>query len=219
MVARLNREMFRDASFTPRPDSSDSDDVLLALETARALEVKGALREAARCLRRAAEDAEKSGNDARVLVLARAAADMTNAIGPASLAAGSEPPPPSRATPVPPLLAALVSSVRPLFQRAPSPPEHDVAASPSETPAQLPLAAPPTPEAKPADRPLTERRMRIGAVRVAVKDAAGEARSFDVERLEAGQPLPAGTREAMLVFTGEIDGSLQIETFPRVSKR
>ncbi len=65
---------------TPRSEPPDSDGVLLALETARALEEEGDLREAARWIRRAANEAEKDGNDQRVLALARAAADLTTAI-------------------------------------------------------------------------------------------------------------------------------------------
>src|SRR5688572_7386288 len=81
MVARVNNEILSQSLLTPRPDVSDSDDVLLALETARALETQGELREAARWLRRAADEAEQQGNDERVLALARAAADLTTAIG------------------------------------------------------------------------------------------------------------------------------------------
>ncbi len=91
MAAHINREMFTDALLTPRPDPSDSAEVLVALDTARALEARGEIRDAVRCLRRAADDAEKQGNDVRVLVLARAAADLTNAMGPVSLAAASAP--------------------------------------------------------------------------------------------------------------------------------
>jgi hypothetical protein len=96
MVAQVSREMFSQALLTPGPDPSDSEDVLQGLETARALEARGEIREAAQCLRRAAEAAEQQGNDARVLQLARAAADMTNTIAPpVSVASKSAPPRPS----------------------------------------------------------------------------------------------------------------------------
>jgi hypothetical protein len=85
MVAHFNRETFSDALLTPRPDPSDAEEVLRALETARELEARGEIREAARCLRTAADAAEQHGNDARVLVLARAAADLTNTLSPVSL--------------------------------------------------------------------------------------------------------------------------------------
>lgn len=86
MVAQFNREMFSDTLLTPQPDPSDSEELLQALDRARELEKRGEIREAARCLRSAADAAERHGNDARVLVLARAAADLTNRVGPVSLA-------------------------------------------------------------------------------------------------------------------------------------
>jgi hypothetical protein len=94
MVAQVSREMFSGASLTPASDPSDSEDVLHGLATARELEARGEIREAVQCLRRAADAAEQQGNDARVLVLARAAADLTNTIGPVSLARASAPPRP-----------------------------------------------------------------------------------------------------------------------------
>jgi len=54
--------------------------------------------------------------------------------------------------------------------------------------------------------------MRIGPIRVAIMGSIGDAKSFSVERLEKGEPVPAGATEAMLVLTGEIDGSLSMET-------
>ena len=93
MVAQVNREMFSDTLLTPRSDPSDSDEVRRALETARDLEARGEIREAVLRLRSAADAAEQQGNDARVLVLARAAADLTNTIGPVSLAPASASPP------------------------------------------------------------------------------------------------------------------------------
>src|SRR5689334_6963098 len=106
MVAQISAETFTRASQIPRPDPSDSDDVALPLETARALEAQGDLREAARWLRRAAEQAEMEGNDARVVALARAAADLTNIIG-------SEAPPASAPSSVPPSSVGQQSAVRP----------------------------------------------------------------------------------------------------------
>jgi hypothetical protein len=38
-------------------------------------------------------------------------------------------------------------------------------------------------------------------MRVAIPASSGEASVFVVRRLAAGQPLPAGTTEAMLVLT------------------
>lgn len=65
---------------------------------------------------------------------------------------------------------------------------------------------------------MTERRMRIGAIRVAITASNPDAKSFSVERLEPGQSSPPGTMEAMLVLTGEIDGSIELETHLRVTE-
>jgi hypothetical protein len=166
MVAQVNREMFSDAPLTPRPDPSDSEEVLTPLETARELEAHGKLREAAQCLRRAADAAEQQGNDVRVLVLARAAADLTNRAGPVAL-------------------AAAFASI---------------------------------PPAQPVDRPAPERKVRVGSVRVALSGTI-EQSSFVVHRLAAGQALPDGMTEAILVLTGDVEGRVEIETTLRAVDR
>ena len=178
MVAQFNREMFSNAMLTPQSDPSDSEEVLRVLETARELEAHGLLRDAARCLRTAADAAERQGNDARVLVLARAAADMTTAVGPVSLA---------------PVSTAPVSTV-------------PVSTSPS--PSQRPLA----------DPRVQERKVRVGSVRVAFAGSMEEG-SFVVHRLAAGQPLPDGMTEAILVLTGDVEGRVEIETTLRAVDR
>jgi hypothetical protein len=246
MVAQVNHEMFADALCTPRPDPSDSEGVVMALETARALEAQGELRDAARWIRRAAEEAEKDGRDERVLVLARTAADLTNAVTalpeshvapssvptlnvrgrgsmgvprpePATPVRTESPPPPpvaSTAGTIPPLLAALISSIPPFSTRSSASPAAPATPPPAMNPPTDSSASPPSP---PAEKHLTERRMRIGAVRVAVKGSIYDAKSFSVERLEPGQRSPAGSMEAMLVLTGEIDGSLDIATHLRIT--
>lgn len=80
MVAQVNREAFLNILHTPALDPADSQDIALALETARELEAAGDLEEATRWIRRAVDHAEREGHDARVVVLARAAADLTQAI-------------------------------------------------------------------------------------------------------------------------------------------
>jgi hypothetical protein len=77
------------SSRTPRPVASDSDVVVLALVTAEALESQGEVREAARWLRRGADQARREGNEERVLMLARAAAHLTNVTRPAPLLSSS----------------------------------------------------------------------------------------------------------------------------------
>jgi hypothetical protein len=205
MVARVNNEILSQSLLTPRPDVSDSDDVLLALETARALETQGELREAARWLRRAADEAEQQGNDERVLALARAAADLTTAIG-------SSPPMGEPALASPPtqdVLETLDAQYPPTtpppeaFEPTIPPPESMLATSPAPSSESATISTPP-------DMPLTERSMRIGAIRVAIGEGSIRGvKSFYVERLERGQLPPAGSVEAMLVFTGEIDGSTE----------
>ena len=60
----------------PNAEPSDPEGVVLALETARALWLRRDRQEAVRWIRRAAENAEEAGEDARAVALARAAADL-----------------------------------------------------------------------------------------------------------------------------------------------
>jgi hypothetical protein len=251
MVARINREMFGRALLTPDPDVFDSDGVLLALETARSLEMQGELREAARSLGRAADEATKQGNDERALLLAQAAADLTNTIdvisasgvapssvptlnvrgyksmrvprqeradetGTESLPSRAVSPAGSPASEMPPLLAALVSSIPPFSTRRSSsrPPCTASLALPGAPPrTSSTTIAPPSPSSgtaandvasTPAHEPHAAGTVRRGAIRVAINGSIEEAKSFFVERLEKGQSVPAGAVEAMLVITGGI---------------
>jgi hypothetical protein len=54
--------------------------------------------------------------------------------------------------------------------------------------------------------------MAVNTIRVAVKELVGSEIPIIVGRLKMGQPLPAGTIEAVLVFTGEggIDKEIDI---------
>src|SRR5687768_3076699 len=159
MVAQISSETFTRASYTPEADPSDSDDLLLALETARALEAQGDVREAARWLRRAIDQAETEGNDERVLALARAAADLSNTIGPAPSSAPApsaaqlsnapergavRPPPPkaaawSHASPPPPpaRTAAPAATSRP--PSAPAPISTRVSSAPPQSARTSPM--------------------------------------------------------------------------------
>ena len=212
MVARIENEMLTQEIHTPRPDLSDSDDVLLALETARALETQGEIREAVRWIRRAADDAEKQGNDERVLTLARAAADLSNTLGPAQ----SGPPPAEVPTMPPPAMsAAEVPTLSPPAPSESTPPDSSDLTVPPAAAAAVTVPPPVTPApifSVPSDMPLTERSMRIGAVRVAIAEGSVRgAKTFSVERLEKGQLAPSGTMEAMLVFSGEIGMESELE--------
>jgi hypothetical protein len=237
MVARIDNELLTQTLLTPQPDLSDSDEVLLSVETARALETRGEFREAARWLRRAADDAEQQGNDERYLVLARAAADMVNIVG-------SSPPPAADAPTLPPPApdgfeasdaqleasqSQLETSDARLLEANDAQLEAGDAQHPPTTPppesleptipppaSALPTLPPPFPASatisSPPDMPFTERSMRIGAIRVAILEASIRgAKSFFVERLDKGQLPPAGTTEAMLVFTGDAEDSAEEE--------
>jgi hypothetical protein len=185
---------------TPAPSPRDSDDVLLALQTAHALEMRGDLAEAAHWLQRAANEAEKQGNDMRVLALAHAAADLTSASRQSSMTKTS-----SRIE----ALREPHDSEPTLYWRATPPP------LPSHT-SSAPARASSTPApAKPISI-LRERstvkeppvighpKARMEAVRVAIKKSSS-GRSFLVERLDGQQPPPAGTVEALLVLTDDTD--------------
>jgi len=213
MVARINREMFGRGLLTPDPDVFDSDGVLLALETARSLEMQGEIREAARWLGRAADEATKQGNDERVLMLAQAAADLTNTIDVISASAV--------APQMPPMLAALVSSIPPFSTRRSSsrPPcnaAFAISASPprvSSTTTAPPSASSASAANDAASTPAHEphaRTVRRSAIRVAINGSIEESKSFFVERLEIGQSAPAGAIEAMLVITGGMERSIEM---------
>jgi len=216
-VAQLNRT-FAHALRTPLPDSSDSDDVVLALETARALEARGDVSEATRWLRRAAEEAENQGHDARVLLFAHVAADLSSSVPPRPSA--PVPAPARRAEPSDPSdltepsirqpdFAATVPRAKSGAHGAPDPslrtiPDDETSPSLSFV-CQLSIS--------PA-QPVSTRMMRLGAIRVAIRKSPGEKR-FSVEQLDAGQALPAGTIEGMLIVGHDVDDSRESPTEER----
>jgi hypothetical protein len=215
-VLQRTHEMFKDVFYTPAPVSSDSDRVRCALETARALESQGDTREAARWLRRAADEADKEGNDARVLVLARAAADLMSAPGPAPPHALASPP--SWNPPDSPRMTQPTDLDEPTI-RTPAPSELWNSSGDSSAPILTPA-----PRSAPASQSSFVSRLspsaheqqlvgrtRLGAIRVALKRSIRDAKVFTVERLEPGQPLPAGATEAMLVLAGDTAGSRDSE--------
>ena len=223
MAAQLNPEMFSETTYTPRPESSDSDGVLLALETARALEEQGEMREVARWLRRAADEAAKDSNDERVLVLARAAADLTDAIECAAVSDTA--PRPAESASIAPALASLMSSAPPFAPRPFSRPVPTGSASMPATippsdwseptippPASLPAIAAPVSSVNELSKPgeKTVNASSIGAIPVAIPGSIQNVSSFVVQRLDGGQPLPNGTVEAVLVLTNEIEGILEL---------
>jgi hypothetical protein len=198
IVAQLNPRTHARTLRTPGPSPRDSDDVLVALETAHALEVRGDMLEAARWLRRAANEAEKQGNDTRVLALAHAAADLTSASAQA------------------PVTQAPVAHAPPRLGRQREPHDSEPTLHWRVTPPPLPTRASSLPapskansfireRAIPAGQPAPERQMRMGAIRVAIKQPTPAARSFTVERLDADQSLPPGAVEGLLVLARDVD--------------
>jgi hypothetical protein len=156
------------------------------------LEVRGDIAEAARWLRRAADEAEKQGNDTRVLALAHAAADLTST---------------SRQAPAPKSPPRLGGQREPLaseptLRRRATPPPLPTHAS------SLPAPSPPITFVRElsnaAPQPVAERQVRMGAIRVAIKKPTPNARSFSVERLDAHQPVPPGAVEALLVLADDV---------------
>jgi hypothetical protein len=161
---------------TPAPEPTDSDDVALALETARALEAQGESGEAARWLRRAADQADQEGNDLRVVTLARAAADLTSPTS-GSMPRSIQPPPPKP----PPWSAPPPRASAP--PGTPPPP-------PARTSALPPASARPSAPAVPT------------VVRVAVERSATDPRLFLARQLDSHEGVPARAVEARLVFSG-----------------
>jgi hypothetical protein len=225
MVAQLNPEMFSGIAYTPQPEPSDSDGVLLALETARALEEQGEMREVARWLRRAAAEAAKDGDDERVLVLAHAAADLTDAIECTSVSDTAPRPADSASiasTNATPMSSPPPFSARPFSRTAPAGsasmpatiPPSDWSEPTIPPPASLPAVAAPVSSVSAisprSDEQAVERMTSIGAIPVAIPGSIQNASSFVVQRLDGGQPLPSGTVEAVLVLTNEIEGILEL---------
>jgi hypothetical protein len=157
----------------PAPEPDDSDDVAMALETAKTLWGIGDKQEAIKWLRRAAEAAEQAENDLRAVRLARTAADLASALedpAPAPVAMPSRPPPsmpppppsPSRTPPPPPSPTATPPHA------STAPPETAFALQPKSRPpppsavAKAPAAAkgrrPPAPSAKSRAAPPPPRR-------------------------------------------------------------
>lgn len=184
----------------PTPEPADPENVVLALETARALWTKRDRQEAVRWLQRAAENSAEAGNDARAVALARAAADLTNEV-----AKNSEPP-------IPLDEAAALAPYDDFNEKT-------IVDSPATTLARHTLQSGvqitearstrtpsyrPEPDSTPlpgsARRASTERKARPRqAVRVAVQPSQDGGGSFVVTVLGEGAPAPPGTKLALLV--------------------
>ena len=131
----------------PVVEPSDFGTVAVALETANVLYHRGESAEALRWLRRAAESAEKEGDDSRALSLARAAADLREQLNvPPSVRPGAKlPPPPPSPAPRTGAVGEGAASARPQSSAPPvrSQPPPLPTAEPSSTRSSAPIPSKP----------------------------------------------------------------------------
>jgi hypothetical protein len=64
-----------------------------------------------------------------------------------------------------------------------------------------------------------ENTLRVNTIRVAIKDNSVDGVPVVIRRLEAGDPVPPGTMEAMLVLTGGMTGYKGGSTRPSFDSR
>jgi hypothetical protein len=189
MVAQANSEIWVEVWLSPTPEPSDCDDVVVALRAARALEMQGDAYEAARWLRRAVEAAGTAGDDARVLALANAAADLTSTLQRKPTAA----PPPPPELPSARSYAPPKSSVRALI-----PPPVPTAPRLTQAPASASSKSGPRVErSKSSDPPRSVERRTL---RVCFRPAAVSADRIILRRLAVGEPVPPGAIAATLAL-------------------
>jgi hypothetical protein len=76
----------------------------------------------------------------------------------------------------------------------------------------MPDSSPAADEGEPIDIECTaadnaaELTLSVNTIRVAINGAIADGAPLVIQRLKMGEPLPAGTMEAMLVLTGEFAG-------------
>ena len=212
----------------PKPEPTDSEDVVWALEAASSMWERGDGREAIRWLRRAAESAGDTGNDMRALALARAAADLA-AI--ANIPPSIPPPAPMvpRENPTAPIqpvddsdgpsgmdytIPDGLEAVRPPDSYRPPAPAQPQPAGPPPLRRSSPVAAPPpsrpapsSPAAAPPSRPASSSPSTAPsalalrprqALRVAVEPSPDDKNLLLVRPLAEGEPVPEHMHEAVL---------------------
>lgn len=91
----------------------------------------------------------------------------------------------------------------------PPPPARDSSRPPAQALHAVPASRPlPERAGPPALRPpmadSVDSTLRANTIRVAIKDAFVDGMPVVMKRLETGEPVPAGTIEAMIVLTGEM---------------
>lgn len=127
----------------PQVADGDTDDVRWALETAVAMWTQGDARGALRWLKTAAETASEQGADMRSLSLAKAAAELRNALDAAPEAAAPEAPPASAAPPTPE--PANTATAGPSSAVPPTPRPASAGPPPRPAHAEAPPGPPPAP--------------------------------------------------------------------------
>jgi hypothetical protein len=185
MAAQLSNEICLDAWLSPSPESTDSDDVVLALQAARALEMDGDCPGAVRWLRHAIDAAEQGGDDTRVLTLAGAAADLASTLRPTVTLR------------VPKSEEATTRSMPPPLP----PPRAKSTPSSSVPPNRLP-----PPEAAANDTALARAGRGAGpvAIRVGLRLSDDETDILVIRRLRPGQSLENGLKPALLVLDADV---------------
>lgn len=174
--------MGRIESTIPAADSKDSEQVVTALETARAELERGARTEAVAWLRRAVDAAEQQGRKERAEALQSLAAEL-------AAEAPSEPD-----------TEVLLSDIddfsdETIVDQAPRIPSQPPRPTAGAKPPITKIATAPTPVARPP-RP-SKGPPTYGAVRVSVRRALGG--KWEVRPLGERESAPAGEEEALLV--------------------
>jgi hypothetical protein len=180
----------------PRAEAGDAAEVALALETARALWLKGQGLESVRWIQRAAENAESTGNDLRAVSLARAAADLRAEVGVASEPPGAM----NEAAALTPYddfsEQTIVDSPATSLARASLQSGVQIAevrGAPAHKSSVTLVSGPSAPAVMPG------RVAQHQAVRVAVLGGDPATRQLAVRVLGEGEVAPPGSTEAMLV--------------------
>jgi hypothetical protein len=169
----------------PAPEEADSDEVAVALETARVELKRGDHASCEQWLRKASHAAERQGNRSRAQRIAQAAVEVG---GPDS--APFEPLPGQEQ-----VLTDIDDdfSDETIVDKAPKLPE--AVNLPKPAPATTTIATPPTPIARPP-RPSKGPSVH-GAIRVSVRRALGG--KLEARPLAENEAAPAGEEEALLV--------------------
>lgn len=190
----------------PQPDPSDSEEVARALKLAQTLWDEGQKREAVRTLQRGAAQAEEDGNDLRALALARSAADLsaelpdsippTLAADPETIIIDVDEDPPTLQEPLP---SAPASAPVETATGAAAP--ASVSSPISTLPGTRASSLVPRPATTTNGVPAFVVPVEAREVRVSVKRSALDEGLFVVRPLAPGAKAPAGSREALLVFS------------------